>query len=156
MKERIVLLKNRLFAIRFLRFFLSGGLAFLVDTGVLIIVKAVFFNGVDYKVLGTFSVAKLISGSFGIMVMFTLNRFWVFSESRGVSLRKQSARYLLVTVLNLIFASLLFPIFASLLSQVFTSDYLLHISLFLILTNLLTEGSKMIISFFAYKYLVFR
>lgn len=156
MKQQVVQLKNRLIAIRFFRFFLSGGLSFCVDTAVLILIKSLVFSGVDVKLLGTISIAKLVSGTFGIIVMFTLNRSWVFSESKEQSLKKQSAKYLAVTLVNLLIASILYGFFSGILSQVFPFEYLIHVSLFVVIANLLTEATKMIISFFAYKYLVFR
>jgi len=156
MKQKIIDLKNKLLAIKFLRFFLSGGLSFLIDTGILISIKTIVFHGTDYRLFDTISIAKLISGTVGIIIMFGLNRLWVFTESKSSNLKKQTAKYLLVTALNLIFASILFSIFSSVLSQIFIRDYLIHLSLFVVIANLFTEATKMIVSFFAYKYFVFR
>lgn len=156
MKQSIINLKNRLFAITFLRFFLSGVLSFLIDTGILISLKAFAFNGVDVKILGTISLAKLISGTVGIILMFALNRVWVFTKSKEGSLKKQTAKYLIFTFLNLIFASILFSFYSTLVLQFFGNDIASHLTISVTLANLFTEGTKMVISFFAYKYLVFR
>lgn len=156
MNSKITDLKNKLLAIRFLRFFLSGGLSFVIDTAILISIKAVVFNGVDYKIFDTISVAKLISGTVGIILMFTLNRLWVFAESKESSIKKQGSKYIAVTVVNLLLASVLFSFFTTLVLQVMGDGFASHITITITLANLLTEGTKMIVSFFAYKYLVFR
>lgn len=156
MNQKITQLKDKLLAIRFLRFFLSGGLSFLIDTAILITIKAVVFHGVDYRLFDSVSIAKLISGTVGIIIMFGLNRLWVFTEAKDKSLKKQGAKYLIVTIVNLVIASILFTFFSSIVTQLLGSNLSSHITLSVTLANFLTEGTKMIISFFAYKYLVFR
>ncbi|MEO6729293.1 MAG: GtrA family protein [Candidatus Dojkabacteria bacterium] len=156
MKERIANLKNKLIALKFIRFLISGGTAFLIDTAILISIKAIIFGGVDVKLLGTISVAKLVSGTVGIIFMFVLSRSWVFADAKESSIKKQTVKYLLYTGLNLIFASILYTFFSVLLSQIFPEQIIVHATIFIAFSNLLTEGTKMVVSFFAYKYLVFR
>jgi putative flippase GtrA len=157
--DKIEKLYNQLTAIKFVKFFLSGGLAFLIDTSILLAIKYLFFGGEDVQILGTVSIAKLISSTAGILFMFTLNRNWVFSENKNKRISIQGAKYIAVTITNLLIANLLFSFYLSELAYLATissADTTTLGGAITAFANLLSELSKMFISFFAYKYLVFR
>ncbi|MEP7103813.1 MAG: GtrA family protein [Candidatus Dojkabacteria bacterium] len=155
MKSKITNLIHKLLALKFMRFLISGIFAFSIDTGILIFVKIVLFNGTDYKLFQVLSIAKLISASVGMITMFMLNRAWVFVESKNGNVKKQGAKYILINLVTLVIASILYSFYYSVITT-FLSGTTINTTILISLANFLTEGTKMVISFFAYKYLVFR
>lgn len=154
--ERILKLYRQLLAVKFVKFFLSGGTAFLVDTGVLLGIKFIILGGTDILIFETVSVAKLVSSIAGITFMFFLSRTWVFSENKEKNVAVQGGKYLGVTIANLLIANILFGFFLTQLNYLFSPEVTSHLGVMTAVSNLLTEAVKMFISFFAYKYLVFR
>ena len=141
----------------FSKFFLSGVFSFLVDTIVLSVIIVLIFKGENVLLFGSISIAKLISSSIGLFTNFVLNRNWVFKAKSNGTIRRQSIKFITFSAVNVIFASIIYNIYLEIIIFL-TTQFRLNIEMnfIFIFTNLITEGTKMIFSFFGYKYFVFR
>lgn len=148
--EIISKLKNKFLTKEFLKYFLSGITAFLVDLTLLNIFVFLLFKGDDKTILGTLSIAKILSSGIAMGVSFSLNRNWAFL-AKNSKLRYQLIKFAAVMLFNYIFAITLYSIFYKLILEIGISK-----ELGVSLSNLLTEGIKMVTTFFFYKYFVFK
>jgi len=144
---------------KFVRFFISGGISFLVDTIVLALTTFLIFQGQNVTILGTISIPKLLSAAVGLTTNFLLNRNWVFKVNNDRKIQNQAFKFILFSIINVFFASIIYNIY---LGAIFYLADLVHFDInglnntIILIANLATEGTKMVISFFGYKYFVFK
>lgn len=152
-------ISNKLLRLKFLRFFISGFTAFLVDTVTLALATFLLFQGQNVMLLNSISIPKLISSTVGLFTNFILNRKWVFKINTSETVKKQAIKFILFSVANVLFASIIYNIY---LGIVITIVETIHLDLnglnntVLLLANIMTEGTKMVVSYFGYKYIVFK
>lgn len=146
----IIKLKNKFITKEFLKYFVSGVSAFLVDLGLLNLIIFVLFEGDDKLAFDAISIAKIISSGIAIIVSFTLNRNWAF-VAKNSKMRYQVLKYAFVVTFNYFFAIALYSFFYKLLLGIGVSK-----ELSVNAGNFLTEGIKMVTTFFFYKYFVFK
>lgn len=79
--------KYKLLQIRFIKFLLTGGIAFAIDMAVYFVLTR--FGHIPYLM------SRTISLSFAIVWNFSVNRYWTFEASEGKASR-QVARFLVV------------------------------------------------------------
>ncbi len=135
--------------LNFYKFFITGITTFLIDNTVLNIVYYIVLGGEDYEVFEKISISKFTAGFVAIMVGFYINRNWSFKETRDKKARNQITRYFLIFGINLVVASVLFPIYKDLVT--FMPDRLEPS-----LANVITTSNIMFISYFSYRFFVFR
>ena len=145
-------IKNQVVSIDFAKYFISGVIAFVVDSIVLNIVKFGLFENEGGQIFEIISVAKLISGTFGIAVSFYLNRRWSFRATSGRK-RDQGTKMALSFLFSILIGSILLTGYEAIL------DYQSLIELGRLtptIANGLTTGTLMLLNFFIYKFIVFK
>lgn len=144
---------GEIFSITFLKFFISGLTAFIIDTIILNVLIFSFNDGVETTpLLGFITVEKLLSGSVGITISFILNKYWTFSNSQK-SLLVQSYKMVLSYLLSIFLGAILITLYINILAWqniVYIGNAIPTVS------NILTVGTIMILNFFIYKYIVFK
>lgn len=154
MKEKIKKVGSIALQTRFVKFFISGVSAFLVDLVILNLVSYIFFEGGNYSLFELVSVPKLVSASIALLFNFYLNRRWVF-QVESTSATRQGVKFIAVAFLNLIVASIFFDIYHEIVAQFFSNGALTP-ALINTISNFASEATKMIFSFVLYKYFVFK
>lgn len=134
---------------QFIRFFISGGLAFLVDFGILMVLLYVFKYTDSYTV-GIFGVtlhlvyANLISTFLGTVVSFILNKYYAFqSRTNSRETSKQFSQFFVVGVFNYFVHNILFGYATLLIIPAPVAKFVLI-------------ALQMVWSFFLYKIVVFK
>ncbi len=158
MREKIRKISQKALEHRFIKFLVTGGTGFLFDLIMLIIISFLFFQGTNYSIFGIMSLPKFISSLFGLSLVFYLNRNWVFN-AKNKNLNGQLGRFIIVSVINVFFVSIIFNLYYQLYLPSFSALPLSQNMIKLIIngfTSLSSEGTKMLLSFFLYKYIVFR
>lgn len=79
---------------RFLKFAVVGTIGFIIDFGLLTLLKEVF--GLHTAVANTISFCAAVVSN------FTLNRYWTYPDSRSKRLRAQLGQFLIVSVVGLL------------------------------------------------------
>lgn len=146
-------MSKSIFEYKFVRFFLTGGVAYLVDLSFLIIFKAFIFNGENVTVLGIISLPQLFAAILGLSVSFLLNKLWVFKSKKNVKL--QLTKFILVSLLNALLASILFTVYYSAINSIY---FVASVDDKIIVTfsSVLKELTKMGFSYFLYNSFVFK
>ena len=85
---------------RFLKFAVVGTIGFIVDFGLLFILKE--FVGVESTIL-----ANTISFSAAVVSNFTFNRFWTYHDSRTKKLGSQLVQFTMVSLIGLLINDLI-------------------------------------------------
>lgn len=85
---------------RFLKFAVVGTIGFIVDFGLLFVLKELV--GLESTVL-----ANTISFCAAVVSNFTLNRFWTYPDSRSKRLRAQLSQFTLVSIVGLLINDLI-------------------------------------------------
>lgn len=149
-KKSIKILKKNFLSKKFLAFFTVGLTAFVIDTAVLNIIRFIIYDGKDPQVFGLIFLSKLVSSTFGLATSFFLNRNITFKETNektGVS----AVKFIISQAFILLTANVLFVSYSSFLVQVIDKETIVAN-----FSNVLTEGTKMILSFIVYKHFVFK
>jgi putative flippase GtrA len=157
MKEKFNKIKERALEHKFVRFLVSGVTAFLFDLIVLTIISFLFFQGSNYTIFGIISLPKFISSCFGLSLVFYINKNWVFN-SKNRKFTRQVPKFIAVSIFNIFFISVIFNIYYQFYSPPLSSLTLNPNLIKLIIngfTSVSSEGTKMLLSFFLYKYFVF-
>ncbi len=126
-------LGERLFHL--LRYLISGGMAAISNIGALFLL--VQFGNFHYLS------ASILAYLFGIVVSFTLQKFWTFQDKPTHDLHAQFARYMLVVLCNLLLNTSLMYLLVS------------QLGLWYILAQILATAVVAIIGYYAYKHFVF-
>lgn len=150
MKSKLSNLIQKLTNPEFIKYFISGVSAFLIDLAVLNFFVFVAFSGEDEFLFDTISISKTVSSAVGISVSFLLNRAWTFKATGG-SLSLHVLKYGLMVGFNFAFSVLLYSLFYIISTEIGISTELAVTS-----SNVATEAVKMITSFILFKYFVFK
>jgi len=131
----------KLFASKeFIKFFISGFSAFLVDTTVLLFQTMILhFTSV---VAGVLVVPNLISSLLGLIVSYLLNRYWSF-RAGDKSMIRQGAKFLAVSVFSYTLHNILFGLFNV---QLGLEDFVAKVAVLML---------QMIWNYLLYKFVVF-
>jgi putative flippase GtrA len=131
----------KLFASKeFIKFFMSGFSAFLVDTATLLFqTRILHFTSV---IAGVLVVPNLISSLVGLTVSYLLNRYWSF-QAGDKSVLKQGAKFLAVSAFSYTLHNILFGIFNV---QLGLEDFVAKVSVLML---------QMVWNYLLYKYVVF-
>lgn len=140
---------KHIFSVSFLRYFISGITAFSVDNIILNLLK---FSGFNLQLFGFIYFAKVISSTVGVIVSFVLNRHWSF-QATEVSVKPQAIKMFCTFVLNIIIGALLYSIYFEIirLQNIFSFGNFAPT-----LANIVATGTQMFITFFIYKFYVFK
>lgn len=140
---------KHIFSASFLRYFISGVTAFSVDNIILNLLK---FSGFNLQLFGFIYFAKVISSTVGVIVSFVLNRYWSFKATE-VKVKPQAIKMFYTFVFNIFLGALLYSIYFEIIQlQSFFSfgDFAPT------LANIVATGTQMFITFFIYKFYVFK
>jgi putative flippase GtrA len=121
---------------RLIRYLFSGGIATIVDLGLLYLFTDRLGWWYVWSAVGAFSVAVVVS--------FSLQKFWTFQNGGLEGLRHQFALYLTVTIANLGTNTLLVYLLVE------------KVGLFYLLAQIIAAGLIAIGSFFIYQGIIFR
>ena len=122
----------------FLRFFVVGFTAFIVDFGILNIqIYILNFN----PFIGIISVANLISVCIAIVYGFIMQRTWAF-KSKGDDVMKQGGKYAAVSLFNLVLNNIFYGI-------------LIAVGVIPPIAKILVTGAQMLWAYYLYKLFVF-
>lgn len=150
-------LKFKPFLVKFLKYFISGFTAFLVDFLILFLLIRIF-DLTDNRIIALFNLQikesiesfgiliylpNVISTFFGIVVSFLLNKYWAFGK-RKTKVLGESIRYGIVLIFNYFLNNLLF----GLIKQYFSLNPLI--------IKFIVSGIQMFWTFFLYKIFVFK
>lgn len=137
----------------FLKFFVSGFSAFIIDTIILNILIFSLNDGVETAPLfGIVTTEKLVSGSLGIIISFILNKYWTFSNQKS-KLISQGYKMFISYVFSILLGAVLITLYINIL----TWQNVIYIgNVIPTMSNFLTVGTIMIMNFFIYKYIVFK
>jgi len=156
MQKKIKILISRFRTKEFLRFFVSGSTAFLVDFVILnLLILAFNFNNnvlyilgikinITVKIIGiAIFIPNVISTIFGIITTFSLNKYWTF-KSKINTIFSETWRFGLVLIFNYILNNILFGLIRQ---NFYLSDQVIKI---------VVTGMQMFWTFLLYKFVVFR
>lgn len=121
--------------IQLLRYTIVGGLAFIIDFGMLIILTEIF--NVNYLI------SALVGFTLGLIVNYFLSIKWVFNQR---NIRKRSVEFLLFTLIGMVGLAL------NELSIWFLTEVVM---LYYMLSKIITTVMVYMWNFFARKYLLF-
>jgi putative flippase GtrA len=143
---------------KFSKFFVSGFSSFLIDSIALSFFTFSIFGGTNPVFLNSISIPKVLSSIIGLTTNFILNRSWVFRTTDKSLLRSQIIKFTCFSILNVLFGSIIYNVYLEIVRDLgsivgLSSTDLAKLDV--LLTNLITESTKMIVSFIAYKYFVF-
>lgn len=156
MKDKLfkhsVRIKNKINSVDVLKYVIAGFTAFIVDSIILNLLSLFVFDDGGGEIFGIISVAKFISGCFGISVSFYLNRTWSFKATDG-ELKNQMGRMALSFLFTILSGSIVYSLYLDILN---TQEIMDFGDFAITLSNALTTGTLMVINFFIYKFIVFK
>jgi putative flippase GtrA len=148
------MIKKALQKYTFIRFLISGGISFIVDFTVLLLITHIFFGGKNFSLFGFISLPQMIASIVGLSVNFLFNRAWVFEKNES-QLKSHVLKFIAFTVFNVLLASILFDMYYDIFTSIITTITIPFVSI-LLLASVAKEATKMVISFIGYKYFVFK
>lgn len=152
LKENIQRILNELHSEKFMRFFIVGISAYVIDTMVLYLLQKTIFSHDDSQIFGLIYTSKLFSSTIGLSVSFMLNRYWSFKATHK-SAYGQAAKMLAVFIMNIFVSAVIYTTYFELLKLQSLAELG---DLAIPLANAATTGTMMISNFFIYKLVVFK
>ncbi len=151
MKQKLKKLGSKEIIKQFAKYFVTGIGGFVVDTLVLLFIVQILGLGQGIKIFGLIYSAKIVSGVFGSIFVFFINRQWSFKATEG-KMRNQALRMTLVFVMNIFVGAFIYSLYYD-LKRILGID--LSEAALSTIANLFTAGTQMLINFFIYKYIVY-
>jgi len=127
---------NNQFFVQFVRYFFTGGLAFLVDFGMLVFLT---------EICGFYYIfSNTISFTLGLLISYTITIFWVFTKSKFSNRKLEFAFFAVIGIIGLVLTNVLLWC----CTHVFGIYYLL--------SKIIATGIVYIWNFLAKKYWLFK
>lgn len=137
----MIKIKKLFLSEEFIKFFVSGVAAFVIDFGLLwLLTHPLNFN---LKLLDFIFVPNIISTSIAILCSYIFQKYFAF-ETKDTSVKHELGKFILVQLSNLI------------LFNVVVFGFLLILNIPVLITKVITMGMQMIYSFVLYKFFVFK
>ncbi len=135
-------IKNIVLSKEFQKFFVVGGIAFLLDFGILTF--EVYILNFQLTLFEVVFIPNVISATVAIVFGFFAQRQWAFKERNKDKAFKEMSKYILVQLFNLVvFNSIIFGI-------------ILNFGVIVPISKILVVGMQTITSYVLYKYFVFK
>lgn len=133
----------------FIRFFISGVIAFCIDNSIVVILRKTVFQPDGFTVvfyifseMQKISIEKSIAATIAALTSFMLQRYWTYKNAAEDSMKRQLVKFSAVFGLNVIVASLIFPRFEQGILQLFSYIETTNLGDFYIV-NLITKSEGM-------------
>lgn len=133
-------LKSLFLSKQFIKYFISGFSAFLVDFGLLNF--QIYVLKFDPLIFGYLRFANVISTLAGLTVTFLLNRYWAFGERRNANAAKHGGKFIFSSTIVWIIHNLSY-------------SGLVNIGLIAPIAKLIVMAVQMVLNYFIYRFVIF-